>query len=371
MDKNVKEQSSMEQKVLRKNTKIEQNQSVFELIEAQRRENKRGRNDYVNCITLYKDKIYMSQVKLDRCENGIFYAFYHHIEGTVELIKNCKTSFLIFSPIHKYNVEDALKQYNDEVVKLLPRELDKLKAEYENVNVNDIAKKYHLNIEKRFVYGKPAIESAKKVAELYKENKVGYYNKYKEEERFQGMWDMIAYKNYNGKNILNAKEDEFENVLADRPGIWGVVDRKTGETLFKPQFLYIPTYAYFDTFVVYKGDMWQKDGNVYKSANQNCGVIDLMGNEVIPFECERIKAVWKIGSDESEKRYIACKNNKWGVINQNNEVIVPFEFDAIVEDTYVASYSLFCQKDGKIEYLTLPKDNIAYLSIETKVEKAS
>ena len=225
-----------------------------------------------------------------------------------------------------------------------------------------MAKKYYRNIEKRYVYGKPAIESADKVAELYMENKVGYYNPYKEEERFQSMWDMIAYKNYNGKNILNAKEDEFENAMTSSPGIWGVVDRKTGEVLFEPQFLYIPAYAYFDTFVVYKGDMWKKDGDVYKSANQKCGVIDLKGNEVIPFEYEHIKAIWKIGSDESEKRYIACKNNKWGVINQKNEIIVPFEYDAIVEDTYVASYSMFFMKDGKTKYISLLNDNIVSLN---------
>ena len=357
MDKNLKELGSKEQKVRMRNTEIEQNYNVFELIEAQRKENKRGRNDYVNCIVPYKNKIYMSQVKLDRSENGIFYATYHNIEGTINLIKSGKTSFLIFNPIHKYNVEDALKEYNEEVVKLISKKLD---VEYEKAS--NIAQKYHLNIEKRYVYGKPASESANKVVELYRENKVGYYNPYKEEERFQSMWDMIAYKNYNGKNILNAKEDEFENAIANSPGIWGVVDRKTGEVLFEPQFLYIPTYAYFDTFVVYKGDMWKKDGDVYKSANQKCGVIDLKGNEVIPFEYEHIKAIWKIGSDESEKRYIACKNKKWGVINQKNEIIVPFEYDAIVEDTYVASYSMFFMKDGKTEYISLLNDNIVTLN---------
>ena len=50
------------------------------------------------------------------------------------------------------------------------------------------------------------------------------------------------------------------------------------------------------------------------------------------------------------------------MINQKNEIIVPFEYDAIVEDTYVASYSMFFMKDGKTEYISLLNDNIVSLN---------
>ncbi|MBR6253015.1 MAG: WG repeat-containing protein [Clostridia bacterium] len=145
----------------------------------------------------------------------------------------------------------------------------------------------------------------------------------------------------------------FGNAIAENPGIWGIKSNKTNKIIFKPQFLYEPRYAYFDSFVVYKGDLWKKEHGVYKSNNQKCGVIDLKGNEIIPFEYEHIKAVWKIGSDESDKKYIVCKNNKWGVIDQNREVVLPIEFDEIDEDTIVAEYSFFCKKNKKTLYVII------------------
>ncbi len=372
MDKNVSNLCAMELSVCTNDVIIGEN--IIDSIEVKRKENERGKirgncniNDfivenapeYVNCIVPYKTKIYMSQVKIEKAENGIIYAKYHNIDGTVELIKNGNHSFLVFNPIKEYNTENAYKQYTDDVIEILQNNYG-----FEKEKATNLAKKYYRNIEKRYVFGKSPYESADVIFDLFVDNRTGY------RENMYLFDDNSIAKDFSAYDSLNVEEQYFENTIAKRPGKWGITSKSHG-VVFESQFLYKPEYAYFDTFVVYKGDMWEKDGDVYKSDNQKCGVVDVKGKEIIPFEYDQIKAVWKIGSDEAEMKYIACKNNKWGVVNKDNEIVVPFEFDAIAEDTFVASYSLFCMKEGKTEYLTLQNDNIVYLNLESIAFKAS
>lgn len=121
-----------------------------------------------------------------------------------------------------------------------------------------------------------------------------------------------GYMDHTGKMVIPALYDvalDFkDNARAPVKlnGKWGLIDH-TGRLIISNEF---------DSFKVY-GDV------VRVSKKGKSGIIDLVGNVLIPIEYEEVVGFNEIGT------YRAKKNGKWGLIQVDGEVVLPFEFDEI------------------------------------------
>ena len=95
--------------------------------------------------------------------------------------------------------------------------------------------------------------------------------------------------------------------------------------------------------------------------NNKCGVINLKGDTLIPFEYELITRAWE-DSRQNEERFIVQRNKKFGTISFQNKEIIPIIYDGIsgwVEYGPPAHYVVKDNKCGLVTYdgkLLIPLD---------------
>lgn len=92
-----------------------------------------------------------------------------------------------------------------------------------------------------------------------------------------------------------------------------------------------------DTIIppLYKS-LFNKGSYFFAKKNDKWGVLDFNNNIIIPFEYEYLE-FWIFGKTEYFSKNIKAKRDgKWGIINLNNEIIIPFEnnefFNGIFEN---------------------------------------
>jgi hypothetical protein len=89
-------------------------------------------------------------------------------------------------------------------------------------------------------------------------------------------------------------------------------------------------------------------GSFYEGAaaqvrlNGKYGVIDVKGKMLIPCIYEEMSVV----NIDGQEYYIVSKNNRFGVINDQHEVVVPFEYEGITR-SYNSNILLVVSKNGK------------------------
>lgn len=87
---------------------------------------------------------------------------------------------------------------------------------------------------------------------------------------------------------------------------------------------------------------------VYTTSDNYCGIADKNGSEIMRAKYQYLKNI-------GESQFLAEKNDKWGIINADDEVIVPFEYDGFsakprLGDNYVmreGDYFYIVGSDGK------------------------
>lgn len=141
--------------------------------------------------------------------------------------------------------------------------------------------------------------------------------------------DMTFYAKFD-KNIvkvLNSKGFEistvdFNEIFLDSTILYPA--QKGGEYCAIDRFgnIKIPFGKYPCIFNFYKTDNNEVFGII--SDGINVGLIDKIGNEIISFECGYENIMWV-----DNFTLITNKNGKWGVIDMNNNIIIPFEYDYI------------------------------------------
>ncbi len=99
------------------------------------------------------------------------------------------------------------------------------------------------------------------------------------------------------------ESDSLENEL------WGFID-ENGIEFIKPQYEYYFPFA-CGIAGVYKFNKW--------------GLINKQNDLIIPYEYNDIRRI----QEYKNKTYINLKKRKWGIIDSNNNVVIPFEYEEI------------------------------------------
>ena len=146
---------------------------------------------------------------------------------------------------------------------------------------------------------------------------------------------------------------EYDNIEIEKIGLreqktdggTGVVD-KVGNVIIPP------VYDYVDSFVCKYADkiLGKKEGekdDVYIPTqyievckNKKHGVSDILGNEVIPVIYDLI-TIFQYGDDDPIP---VCLDDKWGFVDKENQVIIPFFYD---DAEYFDEHTAIVSIDGK------------------------
>jgi len=95
---------------------------------------------------------------------------------------------------------------------------------------------------------------------------------------------------------------------------------------------------------------------VYSKDSLLQGLVDAQGKIIIPIEYEEIWERYDIsntnhGTKQDFLNYFFKKNGKWGLLNQNNQVFLPFKYDGVdVLENYFGERMLCLMKDEKISF---------------------
>ena len=150
---------------------------------------------------------------------------------------------------------------------------------------------------------------------------------------------------YDGTVIIPTKYSTIK--MANEIGIFGILDNKkyykvadkTGLfAAFDEKGVQLTDFKYTD--IHYAGG--DKDAFAVATVvggKLKCGVCDSTGREIIPLEYESIKA--------SKGDVFAFKRNgKYGIVNTNNKVIIPFELDSVTTNLGIINTRMIAIKKG-------------------------
>ena len=158
------------------------------------------------------------------------------------------------------------------------------------------------------------------------------------------LWGFI---DYNGKEIIKPEYDNYcsfnnDYACVKQNGKWGFINKKNEIVI--PFEYDMPEYCkkgdnpakYFIGYSCFTKHMGKLIANVAKG--NKWGIIDLDNNVVLPFKYDWLYL--------SSGKYIAAKlNNKWGIIDIDDNIIVPFVFDNLEPDENGLPYYIVF-KDG-------------------------
>ena len=144
----------------------------------------------------------------------------------------------------------------------------------------------------------------------------------------------------NKKELLKIEYDEIKNIysnntyIAKKDGDWKIVsDGKETTSLNYDDAIAIDGNGY----IIVKKD--NKFGVVSKTGDENFGVIDAKGTEIIPAEYKSLKSVF-------QNCYIAEKDSGFGVIDAKNIVKIDFTYKNL---TYIKTADMIEGTSDKIE----------------------
>ena len=151
-------------------------------------------------------------------------------------------------------------------------------------------------------------------------------------------------------------------------GAWGLLDEKFNEVI-PPQYRYIKFFENRDFLMAVNGSLsWKIEESDYEDEytainNIQCGIIDIQNNSIVPIEYTWIEEVYSRHGMEDEYHWIIYKggtvnyyhedrdwtvdNGKSGVINNRCEVIVPAIYDTILNDQSVGRKPYYFAQNGK------------------------
>ena len=94
----------------------------------------------------------------------------------------------------------------------------------------------------------------------------------------------------------------------------------------------------------YMEELFHHEGFFQVSKNNKYGIIDKDRNIIIPLIYDEYLM-------DSESSYItACKDNRWGIIDLNNNIIIPFEYETVRD--YLPK-SIIAKKNGKYGFINI------------------
>ncbi len=147
------------------------------------------------------------------------------------------------------------------------------------------------------------------------------------QEGVMGKWGVIDHQN---KIIIPPIYNQLERIYDDMFVVenedkWGILDKNNKEIIpFIYNYINI-----IDTnlFIAIKEDTLHidglnEDGSFYYSKIEKWGVIDINNQEIIPFIYDKLETA-------DTNLFIALMEDKWGVIDGNSKIIIPFKYKSI------------------------------------------
>lgn len=175
------------------------------------------------------------------------------------------------------------------------------------------------------------------------------------------------------KVLLDGKErketDEFFafDEITEYEGKWGIINL-SGEILIEPKYDYIDFFGLTDCYKAVIGTLYfdnDPNGQLLLKGTKS-GVIDSEGKIVIPTIYDWVEEIapnlWAVNNggdvfynDEYQEEYWTIQGGKWGVINSENEEIVPIEYDVIMKNWFRVKDLIIVQNgtkyfDGSLDY---------------------
>lgn len=160
----------------------------------------------------------------------------------------------------------------------------------------------------------------------------------------------------NGKIILETKYDHiFEDsfgYLVEQNNKWGLFS--SGKFLIEPKYIDMP--QYIDNL-----------GLIVKNIQNKYGVVDINDKIIIPFIYDFIGNKFNVDTKIGgwNNKYISCvKNNKFGIVDYNNNIIYDFKFDRV---TILDDFILFSESNKAcylLNTLTNYKSDPLYYDIQ-------
>ena len=152
-----------------------------------------------------------------------------------------------------------------------------------------------------------------------------------------------GWKDITGKEVISIDTDSYndlENFSCGRAVVWGIKSKAFG---------YVDKAAREVIPCVYQEAGMFQDGYAYvQDQDGKYGYINTAGKTVIPFEYNRGigygEGLFAVGVRDENNVY------SYGLVDINNNVVVPLEYDSI---TYVRGGTAYAIKDGKIVVLKL------------------
>jgi len=165
---------------------------------------------------------------------------------------------------------------------------------------------------------------------------------------FQSFVELLNYEEYQygWRHIWQPYEEEAAVEIYEENGLWGLKD-KNGQVILHSQFEEFYGFGPEDLAVVVKAGKYgyvNKSGKIviplvwddaydfeYGSSlaivkqNNTFGLIDIIGNTVVPTQYQEIEALDYSGY------FTAKKDGNWGVLDSNGGVAIPFEYDEAFE----------------------------------------
>lgn len=181
----------------------------------------------------------------------------------------------------------------------------------------------------------------------------------------------VKNKEYKHKTVIDGVENEdFDEYDFDClcKGKWGILNSK-GEVQIPNIYDYIDTFRDPQYFKVGKGNLnFDEDCELFFTVKgRKFGVVDSQNMIIIPIEFDWIEEIeeglWAVNkggilyydSDYQVNRWTA-KGGKWGVVNRYNKLIVPVKYNCIMLNWYRVKDYIFVQNateshfDDSLEY---------------------
>lgn len=151
-------------------------------------------------------------------------------------------------------------------------------------------------------------------------------------------------KRLSGEFVTDLIYDEIKNIHENEIEVkkgesWGVIDIN-GKEIVPICFLSVQIIknGLYKIRITPDASMSLYSCSIY---GNKCGVINMDNNIIIPFEYDDIR-------DFSDGRAWACKFGKWGVIDTKGDTVLDFQYNKL--DNFVNNISIVSQKNGKWEY---------------------
>jgi hypothetical protein len=193
------------------------------------------------------------------------------------------------------------------------------------------------------------------------------------------------------KVIVDFVEDDFamvENDMVRYKGKWGMLNANR-ELIIPTDYAFIDFFRNEAEFKVALGDLvldYGSDLHSYVAWGAKWGVINEINQVMVPIQYDWIEELAlnnyavNIGctleyNDGYQEDYWFAKNGKWGVINSDNKIIVPIEYDSYYHTASKFKDFIFVQKGKPYFDEQEPYDvfdyngNILYNNIQGFVER--